>query len=284
MKQEIRWSGFAWMLVKLYMITWCSQGLFSAYPFILKTKHDTVSMLHSVEEDPSRSWFLWSRSPLGLRGLMKSDPSFIKIRGWGLVVKKKKWRRKREVEGGRNKPSLTTSHLRSAGRSKALDRWGVNGMRLNWSQHQMDSDCLTSWFNLAAVQPLKKNKTINRWNTNSHMAISHSEHIYQHLVHSWWWFLASIYSARSVNLSASGGSVKQMQEWNQEAHIVLFITKGSIYKGWKMSKSKTWESSMFRKIIKITCQHEEIKKLEREREGGGQEESGILIAEWSMPQ
>ncbi len=67
------------MLLKLYMITCCSQELFSTYPFILKTKHDTVSMLHSMEEDPSRSWFLWSRSPLGLRGVMKSNPSFIKI-------------------------------------------------------------------------------------------------------------------------------------------------------------------------------------------------------------
>lgn len=84
------------MLLKLYMITCCSQELFSAYPFILKTKHDTVSMLHSMEEDPSRSCFLWSCSPPGLRGLMKSDPSFIKIQGWGLVIKKKK---KGEEEG-----------------------------------------------------------------------------------------------------------------------------------------------------------------------------------------
>lgn len=66
--------------------------------FILKTNHDTVSMLHSVEEDPSRSWFLWSRSPLGLGGLMKSDPSFIKIQGWGLVIKKKRKRRENKKQ------------------------------------------------------------------------------------------------------------------------------------------------------------------------------------------
>ena len=92
MKREIRGNrihlNLQQMPQKLYMITRCSQELFSAYPFILKTKHDTVSLLHSVEEDPSRSWFLWSHSPLGLRGLMKSDPSFIKIQGWGLVIKK----------------------------------------------------------------------------------------------------------------------------------------------------------------------------------------------------
>lgn len=54
-------------------------------------------MLHSMEEDPSRSWFLWSRSPPGLRGLMKSDPSFIKIQGRGLVIKKKKKKREKKA-------------------------------------------------------------------------------------------------------------------------------------------------------------------------------------------
>lgn len=52
------------ILVKLYMITCCSQELFSAYPFILKTKHDTVSMLHSMQEDPKLELvFMVSLSP-----------------------------------------------------------------------------------------------------------------------------------------------------------------------------------------------------------------------------
>lgn len=61
--------GLKQILLKLSMITRCSQELFPARPFILKTKHDTVSVLHSVEEDPSKSdFFLWSCSPPGLRG------------------------------------------------------------------------------------------------------------------------------------------------------------------------------------------------------------------------
>lgn len=68
------------ILLKLYMITRCFQELFPACPFILKTKHDTVSVLHSVEEDPSKSYFFYGLAlPRGSEGLMKSDPSFIKI-------------------------------------------------------------------------------------------------------------------------------------------------------------------------------------------------------------
>lgn len=93
------------MLLKFNMLL--SRATF-CMSFILKTKHDTVSMLHSVEDDQSRSWFLWSRSPLGLGGLMKSDPSFIKIQGWGLVIKKKE-----KEERIKNRLSLTRSHLRS---------------------------------------------------------------------------------------------------------------------------------------------------------------------------
>lgn len=61
--------------------TLLSRAIFCISLHSKKTKHDTVSMLHSVEQDQSRSWFLWSRSPLGLRGLMKSNPSFINIQG-----------------------------------------------------------------------------------------------------------------------------------------------------------------------------------------------------------
>lgn len=90
------------MVAKLHMITLCSQEPSSAYLFILKKKkkHDTVSMLHSVEQDQSRSCFLWSHSPLGLRRLMKSNPSFIKIQGWGLIIKR--WRGRRP--GGKVNP------------------------------------------------------------------------------------------------------------------------------------------------------------------------------------
>lgn len=94
------------MLVKLYMITRCSQELFSLHPFILKTKHDTVSLLHSVVEDPStrrrRRRVLRPRYPPGLGGLMKSDPSFIKIQGWDLVIKKS--REKKKTRGERTSP------------------------------------------------------------------------------------------------------------------------------------------------------------------------------------
>lgn len=52
-------------------------------------KHDMrYPCFTSAEEDPSWSSFLWSCSPLGLRGLMKSNPSFIKIQGQGLLIKK----------------------------------------------------------------------------------------------------------------------------------------------------------------------------------------------------
>lgn len=70
----------------------------------------------------------WTRIPVGAvftasppGALMKSHPSFIKIRGRDLVIKEKKKKR------GENKPSLTRSHLRSTRRSKAQGRWGVNG-------------------------------------------------------------------------------------------------------------------------------------------------------------
>lgn len=78
-------------------------------------------MHHSMEGDPGRS------SPLRPRGLMKSDPGFIEIQGWDLVIKN-------EVE--KNKPSLSRSTLRSTRKSKARDCRGVNeGLTLSPSNH-----------------------------------------------------------------------------------------------------------------------------------------------------
>lgn len=94
------------MLQKLDMITCCCAEIFPTYPFIPETTHDTVSMLHSVEVDSLRSSFFMAVSPLGLRGLMKSTLSFIKIRGWGLIIKIKIKKSRRK-----NKLLLTALHL-----------------------------------------------------------------------------------------------------------------------------------------------------------------------------
>lgn len=53
------------MLLKLYMLTSCSPELISAYPFILKSKHDTVSTASQHEEKSRRelAFFTVSFSP-----------------------------------------------------------------------------------------------------------------------------------------------------------------------------------------------------------------------------
>lgn len=137
-----------------------------------------------------RSWFLWSRSPLGPGGLMKSDPSFIKNRGWSLIIKRRK-----KKKGKENKSSLTRSHLRSTGRPEARDR------RAGHEVEVVSVASRFSHFYSTAIQPLEK---INWWNRSWLTA------------HPMWlpakqiWFptcLLCIYTYTwLMNVSASGGS------------------------------------------------------------------------------
>lgn len=126
----------SWCSWRPHAITRRSGELFSARPFILKTKHDSIRCLTAWKRIRAADGGVYGLAPAppeGLRILMKSDRSFIKIQRWGLAVKKKK--KKLRVWGwGENNPSLTLSLLQSSRETwrgvkhGTSQRWACSGL------------------------------------------------------------------------------------------------------------------------------------------------------------